>query len=84
MEEDERILNVADKLLYYIESHKIKNAMFLKKFIYTHNFDEEDMKNMKDVFNKYDEMNVYNCVLFYNEGIIKDKNDLLKKIKGVD
>lgn len=81
---DEDIKAVVKKLSSVIKYHKIKNAIDLKKYIYTHNFTEATMKTMKDVFNEYGEINVFNSVLSYCN--VKKENtekNLIKKIKGI-
>ena len=83
MGKNNNIDEVIEKLLYIVKSHNIKKAIDLKKFIYTRNFSEEDFLKMKKVFQKYDEMNVFNCIIFYNNDVIRDKSILIKKIKGV-
>jgi len=82
--EDQKIIDVVKKLSNIIKYHKIKNATDLKKYIYTHNFSEENMKLMKDVFDEYGEINVFNSVLSYCN--VKKENtekNLVKKIKGM-
>lgn len=72
-----------DKLIYYIKNNKLNNSQELKKFIYTHNLSEEKIVNFKNSFNKYGEMNIYNCVFLYLNKRIKNKEDLIKMIKGL-
>ena len=84
MDNDQNIKIVVKKLANIIKYHKIENAIDLKKYIYTHNFSEENMKLMKDVFNEYGEINVLNSVLLYCN--VKKENtekNLIKKIKGI-
>lgn len=84
-ENDNDLIEVIDKLIGIIKYHKIKNALELKKYIFTHNFSEENMKKMKDIFIKYGEINVYNCILsYYNIKIQNTKENLIKKIKGLN
>ena len=85
MDNDQNIKIVVKKLANIIKYHKIESAIELRKYIYTHNFSEETMKVMKQVFNEYGELNVFNSVLSYCS--IKDDNtekNLIKKIKGIE
>ena len=85
MSNDNNIKAVVKKLVSIIKYHSIVNAIDLKKYIYTHNFSEDTMKQMKDVFNEYGELNVLNSVLAYHD--VKEKNtekNLIKKIKGIE
>ncbi|KKN18342.1 hypothetical protein LCGC14_0956620 [marine sediment metagenome] len=80
---DQKIIEVINKLVGIIKYHKIKNASELKKYIYTHNFSEKNMKQMKELFAEYGEMNVFNCVLsYYSTKLQNTKKNLIKKIKG--
>lgn len=84
MDNDQNIKIVVKKLASIIKYNKIESAIELKKYIYTHNFSEETMKIMKDVFNEYGEINVLNSVLSYCN--VKEENtekNLIKKIKGI-
>ena len=84
MNNDNNITAVVKKLVNIIKYHNITNAKDLKKYIYTHNFSEDTMKVIKDVFNEYGEINVLNSVLTYYD--VKEKNtekNLIKKIKGI-
>jgi len=84
MVNDKKISSVIKKLISIIKYHKIESAVELKKYIYTHNFSEDTMKPMKDVFAEYGEINVFNSVLSYYS--IKKENtekNLIKKIKGI-
>ena len=84
MSNNDKITTVVKKLVNIIKYHKIKNALDLKKYIYTHNFNEETTKLMKFVFNEYGEINVLNSVLSYCD--VKEDNtekNLIKKIKGM-
>jgi len=84
MSNDKKIINVIKKLINIIKYHKIENALELKKYIYTHNFSEENMKQMKDVFNEHGEINVFNSVLsYYNIKKENTEKNLIKKIKGI-
>ena len=83
-DKDKNISIVVKKLANIIKYHKIKNAADLKKYVYTRNFSEENMKLMKEVFAEYGELNVFNLVLLYSN--IKKENtekNLIKKIKGI-
>ena len=83
MVNDQKIIEVIDKLLGIIKYHKINNANELKKYIYTHNFSEKNMEQMKKIFNEFGEINVFNCVLSYHITKVQNtKNNLIKKIKG--
>ena len=85
MSNDQNIKIVVKKLSNIIKYHKIKSAVDLKKYIYTHNFSEETMKVMKQVFSEYGEINVFNSVLAYCN--VKENNtekNLIKKIKGIE
>jgi len=82
---DKNIKTVVKKLVNIIKYHKIKSALDLKKYVYTHNFSEETMKVIKQVFNEYGEINVLNSVLTYCN--VKEGNtekNLIKKIKGIE
>lgn len=79
---DDRLLALVDKLLYIVNYHKLENALDLRKFIYTKNFNEEEYKKMKKLFDMYGEQNIFNCIFFYKENAIKNKSALIKKIKG--
>jgi len=84
LENNKKITFVIKKLESIIKYHKISNAIALKEYIYTHNFSEEIMKQLKDIFNEYGEINVFNSVLSYCN--IKKENtlgNLIKKIKGI-
>ena len=85
MSNDNKIKAVVKRLVSIIKYHSITNAVDLKKYIYTHNFSEDTMKRMKDVFNEYGEINVLNSILAYYD--VKEKNtekNLIKKIKGIE
>ena len=85
MSNDNNIKAVVKKLVNIIKYHKIKSAVDLRKYIYTHNFSEETMKLMKQVFSEYGEINVFNSVLLYCD--VKADNtekNLIKKIKGIE
>lgn len=84
MSNDQKIIRVIKRLVNIIKYHKIESVLDLKKYIYTHNFSEETMKLMKEVFNEYGEIDVLNSVLSYCS--VKKKNtekNLIKKIKGI-
>ncbi len=84
MDDDKEIAEVINKLIGIIKYHKIENASELKKYIYTHNYSEKTMKQMKDIFVKYGEINVFNCVLsYYTTKKENTEETLIKKIKGI-
>lgn len=72
-----------EKLVYYIKKNGLINAQELKKFVYIHNLSEEKIVNFKNSFNKYGEMNIYNCIFLRINKKIKNKEDLIKMIKGL-
>lgn len=80
---DEDLNFVVDKFLYYIRKHNITNSVDLKKYYYTRNFSEDKIIRFKKIFSKYGVMNLFNCLFFYLDKQIKDKETLYKKIKGV-
>jgi len=83
MVDEKEIIEVIDKLLGIIRYHKIDNAIELKKYIYTHNFSEKNMKQMKKIFNEFGEINVFNCILsYYDIKMQNTKKNLIKRIKG--
>ena len=85
MDNDQNIKIVVKKLANIIKYHKIENAIELRKYIYTHNFSEETMKVMKQVFNEYGEINVFNSVLSYcSIKVDNTEKNLIKKIKGIE
>jgi len=79
---EEDMKGVINHLLYFVKYNGLKNALELKKFIYTRNFSSEEMKKLKEIFNLYGEMNVYNCIISYVNENIDNKEDLISKIKG--
>ena len=81
--ENKELLDIVNHFIYFIRYNKIKNAVELKKFVYTRNFSSEDIKKYKDLFSLYGEMNVYNCIISFVNGSIESKQILIEKIKGV-
>lgn len=82
IQEDKKLREVIDKIFYIVDYHNIKTANGIRKFILTRNYNEEDIKLFKDVFEKYDELNIYNLCLFYKKNLIKNMEELINKIKG--
>ena len=84
MIDDHELSDIVKKLINIVKYHKIESPADLKKYVYTHNFSEEVMKLMKQIFDEYGEINVLNSVLSYYS--IKKGNtekNLVKKIKGM-
>ena len=72
-----------ERLIYYIKKNGLINTQELKKFIYIHNLSDEKIVKFKTSFNKYGEMNIYNCIFLFINKKIKKKEDLIKTIKGL-
>lgn len=81
--EKKEMLSIVNHFIYFVKYNKIKNAVDLKKHIYTRNFSSEDIKKYKELFSEYGEMNVYNCIISFINGSIESKQVLIEKIKGV-
>ena len=79
---DKEILDIVNHFVYFVKYNKLQSANEIKKFVYTRNFTSEEIKEYKDLFTLYGEMNVYNCIISYINKTIPDKEILLKKIKG--
>lgn len=83
MIKEERILYIAKKILYLARKHKLKTIQDIKKYIYTHDFEEDYIMELKEIFNVYCGMHFINCILSYKKKDIRTEELLVKRIKGV-
>lgn len=79
---NEELDEVIEFFLGIARRNSLTSAIELKKYYYTHTYDDKKTKMIKKVFTAYGEMNFFNCILFYISSIIKTKSMLSKKIKG--